>query len=206
MSASLANLAIGRTIPAVTEAPPTGRLIIVHGSMFAGKTEYVIARLRAEEACGRSVRAFKHAIDARYAADYLVTHARDRYPALRVDEPAAILPQLDQVDVVAVDEGHFFKRPLIPVVRALLERGLDVLVAGLTYDAWGRPFEPFPNLLLLADEVVVCRAPCRVCGRPAPYTQRLALVRTEFLVGGAGDYEPRCAAHFVALPEPPEQG
>lgn len=177
---------------------------MVHGSMFAGKTEYVIARLRAEQARGRVVRAFKHAIDGRYDADHLVTHPGDRFEALRVPNAAAILEHVEHVDVVAIDEGHFFKRPLVPVVQALLQRGLTVLVAGITNDSWGRPFEPMPELAAMADEEVLRQAPCRVCGQPAPYTQRITPVNTQFMVGGAGDYEPRCAAHFVAQPGPPE--
>jgi thymidine kinase len=172
--------------------------------MFAGKTEYLIARLRAEQARGRRVLAFKHAIDARYDADHLVTHNGDHFDAMRVSDAGAVLKHADQADVIAIDEGHFFKLPLVPVVQKLREQGKTVLVAGITHDSWGRPFEPFPQLTALADEEVLRQAPCRVCGEPAPYTQRMTPVNTEFMVGGLGDYEPRCAAHFTALPEPPK--
>lgn len=172
--------------------------------MFAGKTEHMIARLRAELARGRVVRAFKHAIDGRYDSDHLVTHPGDRFEAVRVPDAAAILDRVEGVDVVAIDEGHFFKQALVPVVQALRARGLTVLVAGITHDSWGRPFEPMPELAEMADEVVLCQAPCRVCGQPSPYTQRMTPVNTEFMVGGAGDYEPRCAAHFVAQTGPAE--
>ena len=173
--------------------------------MFAGKTEHVIARLRSEQAHGRRVRAFKHAIDGRYAPDHLVTHRGDHFEAVRVRDADAILQYANDVDVIAIDEGHFFKLPLVAVVQTLLDRGLTVLVAGITHDSWDRPFEPMPQLAALADEVVLCQAPCRVCGEPSPYTQRITPVNTEFMVGGVGDYEPRCAAHFVAAPVPPEQ-
>jgi thymidine kinase len=173
--------------------------------MFAGKTEHLIARLRAEQTRGRRVEAFKHTIDARYAPDQLVTHRGDHFAAIRVPDARLILDRADQVDVVAIDEGHFFKLPLVPVVEALKARGQTVLVAGITHDAWGRPFEPIPQLAAIADEVVLCQAPCRVCGQPSPYTQRMTQVNSEFMVGGVGDYEPRCAAHFVALPGRPEQ-
>ncbi len=172
--------------------------------MFAGKTEYLIARLRTEQSRGRRVRAFKHAIDGRYAPDQLVTHGGDRFEAIRVDGADAILDCTDGADVIAIDEGQFFKLPLVPVVQAMLDRGVTVVVAGITNDAWGRPFEPIPQLVALADEVVLRQAPCRVCGLPAAYTQLSTPVNTEFMVGGLGDYEPRCAAHFVALPGPPE--
>lgn len=189
----------------MNQSPPNGRLEVVHGSMFAGKTEYLIARLRLEQARGRRVRAFKHAIDHRYAPDQLVTHTGDHFEAIRVPEAGAILEQTDGVDVVAIDEGQFFKLPLVPVVQTLRGQGLDVLVAGITHDSWGRPFEPIPQLSAMADTVVLRQASCRVCGRPSPYTQRMTPVDTEFMVGGVGDYEPRCAAHFVTMPGPPEQ-
>jgi thymidine kinase len=188
----------------MSKSHTTGRLEVVHGSMFAGKTEHMIARLRSEQGRGRRVRAFKHAIDDRYAADYLVTHPGDRFEATRVRNADAILAHAEQVDVIAIDEGHFFKLPLVAVVQTLLERGLIVLVAGITNDAWGRPFDPMPQLIALADEEVLCQAPCRVCGQPSPYTQRMTAVSTEFMVGGAGEYEPRCAAHFEPLPGQPE--
>lgn len=185
--------------------PSSGRLVIVHGSMFAGKTEYLIARLRLEQAHGRRVRAFKHAIDNRYAPHRLVTHAGDQFDALPVPEAGIILQQADGADVIGIDEGQFFKMPLLPVVQTLLSRGLLVIVAGISHDAWGRPFEPIPQLCALAHEIVLRESPCRICGAPSPYTQRVTPVSTEFMVGGIGDYEPRCAAHFTPLPGPPEQ-
>ncbi len=173
--------------------------------MFAGKTEHLIARLRSEQTCGRRVLAVKHTIDDRYAPDHLVTHVGDRFPAVHVRDAAAILARAGDAEMIAVDEGQFFKLQLIPVVQTLLERGVSVLIAGLSHDAWGRPFEPMPELAASADEIIVCEAPCRVCGRPSPYTQRITPVNTEFMIGGLGDYEPRCADHFSPLPGPPEQ-
>lgn len=173
--------------------------------MFAGKTEYLIARLRSEQAQGRRVRAFKHAIDERYGPEHLVTHTGDRFPALRVRDAAMLLEQAQAADVVAIDEGQFFKRPLVAVVQTLRAGGRTVLVAGISSDCWGRPFEPMPELTALADEVVLRQAPCRVCGAPAPFTQRMVAVHTDLMVGGVGDYEPRCAAHFAPPPGPPER-
>lgn len=192
------------TMSPMTSPNHAGRLEVVHGSMFAGKTEYLLARLRAEQAQGRHVLAFKHASDARYAPQFLVTHPGDRFEAVRVAEATAIPALAREAEVVAIDEGHFFKRPLLDVVRALVADGKTVLVAGITNDAWGQPFEPMPELAALADAEVLRQAPCRVCGAPAPYSQRLTPVGTEFMVGGAGDYEPRCGAHFTALATPPE--
>ena len=182
-----------------------GRLEVVHGSMFGGKTEHMIARLRQEQSHGRRVRAFKHSIDNRYDATHLVTHRQDRFEAVPVPTAAALLEKSADVDMVAIDEGQFFKTELVPVVQQLRDNGIDVLVAGITNDAWGRPFEPMPQLCEMADEVVTRMAPCRVCGVPAPFTMRMKPVTTLHMVGGLGEYEPRCEAHFEPLPGPPEK-
>jgi thymidine kinase len=173
--------------------------------MFAGKTEHLIARLRQEQARGETVIAFKHSIDDRYDPDHLVTHRRDHFDALRVPNAAAILEHCADADVVAIDEGHFFKMDLVPVVQELKARGVTVLVAGITHDCWGRDFEPIPQLAALADEEVVRQAPCRVCGKPALFTQRMTAVNALHMVGGLDDYEPRCAEHFIPFPGPAEQ-
>jgi len=182
-----------------------GRLIVIHGSMFAGKTETMIARLRHACQAGRSVVAFKHVIDDRYDPDHLVTHRADRFDATRVSQSDDILERVEGATTVAIDEAHFFGNGLVPVIEALLERGLDVVVAGITNDAWGRPFEPMPELAELASEQVLLRAPCRVCGMPAAFNQRLVAVTTTHMVGGLAEYEPRCTRHFTPLPGPPEQ-
>lgn len=189
--------------------------------MFGGKTELMIARLRHARTEGLRVAAFKHAIDNRYDPDHLVTHTQDRFDAVRVPDAAEILkyclpdkaaqnPQLSPqgrgsvVDFIAIDEGHFFKLALIPIVRQLLDAGISIVVAGITHDAWGRPFEPMPQLCEIASSVVQKQAPCRVCGEPSPYTQRMTRVNTIHMVGGLDDYEPRCRAHFQALTIPVE--
>ena len=182
-----------------------GTLEVIHGSMLGGKTEYMIARLRREESAGKRVLAFKHTIDDRYDADHLVTHRGDRFDAVRVPDADTILERCADAEVVAVDEGHFFKAALIPVVNELTRRGVTVLVAGITFDSWGRPFDPMPQLAEMADEEVLRQAPCRVCGEPAPFSQRMTPIATEFMIGGADDYEPRCADHFVPFSEPPEE-
>ncbi len=173
--------------------------------MFAGKTEHVIAQLRVAVSQGKTVKAFKHRIDDRYDPDHLVTHRQDRFEAMPVPNAEALPGLCDGIDVVAIDEGHFFKMAIVDVVRALLDQGVSVIVAGISHDAWGRPFEPMPQLADMADEVVTCESPCRVCGKPAPYTQRTTSVNTLHMVGGLSDYEPRCAEHFTPLPGPPEQ-
>ncbi len=183
----------------------TGRLTVVHGSMFAGKTEKMIAWLRHAEQEGKIVRAFKHSIDVRYDADHLITHTQDRFPAVRISTAEAILDQSAGVECVAIDEGHFFTPSLVQVVETLLQRGVSVMVAGISNDIWGRPFVPMPDLASMADRVEACLSPCRVCGEPAEFTQRMVPVTSRTMVGGVGEYEPRCGQHFTPLSEPPEQ-
>lgn len=173
--------------------------------MFAGKTEYMIRRLRELQAQGRVAIAFKHAIDDRYDVDHIVTHAGERFPAIRVPTGEAIAERAGDADVVAIDEGHFFGNQLIAVVRQLVAGGATVIVAGLSNDAWGRPFEPMPYLASMADHEELCQSPCTICGAPSPFTQRMVPVTTPHMVGGVDDYEPRCAAHFTSLPGPPEE-
>lgn len=183
----------------------TGRLTVVHGSMFSGKTEQLIAWLRHAEQEGKTVRAFKHSIDDRYDADHLITHTQDKFPALRVSTAEAILTKSAGAECVAIDEGQFFEPSLVDVVAALLKRGVSVMVAGITNDAWGRPFIPMPELAAMADHVKPLLSPCRVCGDPAEFTQRMVPVASRTMVGGTDEYEPRCAKHFTPLPEPPEE-
>jgi thymidine kinase len=172
--------------------------------MFGGKTERLIARLRQAVSEGFRVRAFKHAIDNRYDAHHLVTHTQDRFDAIPVPDATTIMSNSEDVDLVAIDEGQFFRNALVPVVRQLLDRGVSVIIAGISHDAWGRPFEPMPQLHDMADDITLRQSPCRICGKPSPYTQRMTPVNTLHMVGGLDDYEPRCADHFTPLAGPPE--
>ena len=181
-----------------------GTITVVQGSMFAGKTERLIAFLRDAEKAGRRVRAFKHAIDNRYDAVHLVTHRNDSFPAVPVADVAAILRQTTDVDCIAIDEGQFFGEALVEAVVQLRAAGKSTIIAGISHDAWGRPFEPMPQLSAVADAVEVKQSPCKVCKKPAPYTQRMVPVTTPTMVGGLGDYEPRCAEHFTPLEGEPE--
>ena len=171
--------------------------------MFGGKTERLIARLRLAQAHGLRVVAFKHSIDNRYDATHLVTHTQDKFEAVPVVDAAALLARCGEAEFVAIDEGQFFKAALVPVVRELLERGVSVIVAGISHDAWGRPFEPMPQLREMADEVTTRQSPCRVCGKPSPFTQRMTPIDTLHMVGGLDDYEPRCGEHFEPLGKRP---
>lgn len=180
-----------------------GRLEVIQGCMFSGKTEELISRLRAAQDDGLRVVAFKHAIDNRYDPDHLVTHTHERFEAIRVPDAASIERLAAGAAVVGIDEGHFFDRPLIDSVRRLCQAGTRVIVVGLENDAWGRPFEPMPQLAALSLHVVTKRVPCTRCGDAAPYTQRMVPVTDRTMVGGLGEYEPRCRRHFEPLACPP---
>jgi thymidine kinase len=181
----------------------SGRIEIIQGSMFSGKTEELIARLRAAQRDGLSVRAFKHHIDSRYDPDHLITHRHDRFDALRVADAAAIQRHAHDANVVGVDEGHFFGLDLVEVTCRLAAGGRRIIIVGLEHDAWGRPFTPMPELAAIAVEVICKYAPCRVCGRPAIYSQRMVPVHDRTMVGGCESYEPRCQQHFQPLAHPP---
>lgn len=181
----------------------TGRIEVIQGCMFSGKTEELIARLREAQAAGLRVRAYKHSIDDRYDPDHLITHTRERFDAIRAPGAEAIERDAADADVLGIDEGHFFGLPLVPVVQRLAAAGRRVIVVGLENDAWGRPFDPMPQLAELALNVVCKRCPCTVCGSAAMFTQRMVPVTDRCMVGGVGEYEPRCRAHFQPLPGPP---
>jgi thymidine kinase len=183
----------------LSEHRTDGRIEVIQGCMFSGKTEELILRLRAAQRDGLRVIAFKHAIDSRYDPDHLITHTRERFDATRVPDAAGIEMLAADAQVVGIDEGHFFNLPLIECVRRLARTGKRVIVVGLENDAWGRPFDPMPQLAAMASHVVTRRVACTRCGDAAPYTQRMIPVTDRTMVGGEGEYEPRCRRHFEPL-------
>lgn len=170
--------------------------------MFAGKTTRLIARLRAAADAGLRVVACKHRVDTRYHARRLETHDGHSHEAVAVAEADAILAHVQDADLVGIDEAHFFGRALIPVVAALRTERRSVVLAGIDHDAWGQPIPPLPELAADADEVELLCAPCHVCGARARFSQRMVPVTAGTMVGGPGEYEPRCALHFTPLPKP----
>lgn len=190
-----------------TTAAARGRLEVIQGCMFSGKTERLIARLRAAREEGRRVVAFKHRIDDRYDATHLITHRHDRFDALQAADAAAIERLAADADVVGIDEVHFFGAPLIPVVQRFISAGRRVIVVGIDNNAWGRPFTPLPQLSAMADEVVLATTACVKCGGVARFSQRLVPIHSDVMVGGAESYEPRCGQCFEPLAgAPPEDG
>lgn len=181
---------------------PGGRLEVICGCMFSGKTARLIDKLEQARAAGQRVCAFKHTLDRRYDACRLATHDGRRFDATAVSSGEEILEQSTGCAVVGIDEAHFFGRGLVQTCASLRQRGQRVIVVGLPFDAWGQPFPPVPELQELAERVEMLRVPCTSCGKPACYSQRTVPVSNPDMVGGPGEYEPRCPACFQPLPPP----
>jgi thymidine kinase len=179
-----------------------GSLIVICGCMFSGKTGRLIELLEAERAAGWRVVACKHQLDARYDATRLATHDGRSFTAVAAADAAQVLARATGADVVGIDEAQFFGRALVDVCRTLVKGGKTVVVVGIDHDTWGQPFPPLPELKALADEVEQRYASCAVCGAPAEFHQRMVPVIGGNLVGGPGEFEPRCAEHFTPLPPP----
>ena len=177
--------------------PWGGWVEVITGSMFSGKSEELIRRLRRAIIAKQRVQVFKPALDERYTAAQVVSHSRWRLEAERVHKAAEILERLDpRTEVVGIDEGQFFDEELVSVCGRMANLGKRVIVAGLDMDFRGEPFGPMPELLAVAEEVEKVHAICARCGAPASYTQRLSQAQEQVVVGAADIYEARCRRCF----------
>jgi thymidine kinase len=175
----------------------TGWIEVVCGSMFSGKSEELIRRLRRAQIARQKVQIFKPQFDSRYAHDEIVSHSEMRIPSRNVSASAELLTVVDDdTEVVGIDEGQFFDGELPAVCNALANRGKRVIVAGLDQDYLGKPFEPMPQLLAIAEYITKTLAICMVCGNPANHTQRLVVSSDRLLLGAQGTYEARCRRCF----------
>ncbi len=178
-------------------ASDAGWIEVIAGSMFSGKSEELIRRLRRAQIARQKVQIFKPKIDERYSETQIVSHSEMRIESSVVASAGEILSLVDlDTEVVGVDEGQFFELDLVRVVNQLADQGKRVLIAGLDMDYLGRPFEPMPQLLAIAEDITKTRAICMQCGNPANYTQRLIHRRERVVVGAAGAYEARCRQCF----------
>ena len=174
-----------------------GWIEVVCGPMFSGKSEELIRRLRRAIIARKRVQVFRPIIDNRYSEDEIVSHADARLPAIVVRDATEILPKLDwRTQVVGIDEANFMGPKLAGVASQLADAGKQVIVAGLDTDYLGRPFEPIPELLCLAESITKTLAICMRCGNPAKHTQRLVESEDLIVVGAAGLYEARCRRCF----------
>src|SRR5881397_3131622 len=174
-----------------------GWIEVIAGSMFSGKSEELIRRLRRAKIARLKVQVFKPEIDVRYSRDHIVSHSEMRHESRVARTAAEILAQVEpDTHVVGIDEGQFFDHELVAVANTLAQRGLCVIVAGLDQDYTGKPFEPMPQLLAVAEYITKTLAICMVCGNPANHTQRLVPGADRVLVGAEGTYEARCRVCF----------
>lgn len=172
---------------------PIGWVEVIAGPMFSGKSEELIRRLRRAEIARQRVQVFKPVVDDRYAEEEIVSHSEMRIEAELVHSARTILERVEpRTQVVGIDEAQFFDRELVAAVDVLADQGKRVIVAGLDQDYLGRPFDPMPELLALAEEITKTLAICVVCGNPANRTQRLVASEERIVVGGASAYEARC--------------
>ena len=191
----------------VVRQPTHGWIEVIVGSMFSGKSEELIRRLRRAQIARQRVQIFKPGIDLRYAADQIVSHSEMRIPSIAVRTARELLDTVEtETEVVGIDEGQFFDLELPMICNTLADQGKRVIVAGLDQDYLGKPFEPMPQLLAIAEYITKTHAICMVCGNPANHTQRLVASGDRVLVGAQGMYEARCRVCFDPLlagsPEP----
>ncbi len=171
----------------------TGWIEVICGSMFSGKTEELIRRIRRAEYAKQKVIVFKPVIDDRYDATNIVSHSQMKAPSIPISNPSEIYEYLeDDIQIVAVDEAQFFDASIVSICNDLADRGLRVIVAGLDQDYKGEPFGSMPELLAIAEYVTKNLAICVVCGNPANRTQRTVHKGEQILVGSTDSYEARC--------------
>lgn len=170
----------------------TGWIEVICGSMFSGKTEELIRRLRRAQIARQKVAIFKPEIDNRYSSEHIVSHNEGRLPSTTVASAQEILAQAGDATVIGIDEAQFFGPELVDVCQALADGGKRVIVAGLDQDYTGKPFEPIPQLLAVAEYITKTLAICVKCGNPANRTQRLSHDSARVVVGAQNIYEARC--------------
>ena len=176
----------------IGESRHPGRIEVVCGSMFSGKTEELIRRMRRAQFARQKVEIFKPSIDTRYSEEEVVSHDRNAIPSTPIDASAQILLLATDIDVVGIDEAQFFDEGLVDVCNELANRGVRVIVAGLDMDYKGVPFGPIPSLCAIADEVTKVHAICVRCGALAYVSHRKVSNDRRVLLGETDEYEPLC--------------
>lgn len=188
------------TAPTSHDSPQhTGWIEVIAGCMFSGKTEELIRRIRRAQIARQKVAIFKPSIDNRYSSDHIVSHSEAKLLSTVVESSGDILRLAGDAQVIGIDEGQFFDPGIVDVVEALANEGRRVIIAGLDQDYRGKPFEPIPQLLAVAEYITKTLAICVVCGNPADRTQRTTAASQRVLVGAKDSYEARCRRCF----EPP---
>lgn len=176
-----------------------GSIEVICGSMFSGKTEELIRRMKRAQFAKLPVEIFKPAIDIRYAEKEVVSHDSNSIPSTPVEHSSAILLLGGNAKVIGIDEAQFFDDELPNVCIQLANKGVRVIVAGLDMDYQGRPFGPMPNIMAVAEDVYKVHAVCVKCGAPANYSYRFTKEDSVVLLGEKESYEPRCRHCYYIL-------
>lgn len=170
----------------------TGSIEVICGSMFSGKTEELIRRIRRAQFANQKIAIFKPCVDVRYSEEDVVSHDSKHVRSCPVDSPSRILELAEGADVVGIDEAQFFDGSIVEVAQTLADSGVRVIVAGLDTDFLGKPFGPMPALMAVAEDVQKVHAICVRCGSPAQYSHRLSSSEKLVELGEKDVYEPLC--------------
>ena len=173
-----------------------GSIEVITGSMFSGKTEELIRRLRRSQYAGLKVEIFKSSLDKRYSETRVVSHDDKSIVSTAVDNASAILLYSGGVDVIGIDEAQFFDNSIVDVCNQLADNGIRIIIAGLDMDFMGKPFGPMPALLAIAEYVTKVHAICMRCGNLAQYSFRKSQDAQVVLLGEKNLYEPLCRSCF----------
>ncbi|HMQ03717.1 MAG TPA: thymidine kinase [Pyrinomonadaceae bacterium] len=181
-----------------------GWVEVIVGSMFSGKSEELIRRLNRASIARQRVQVFKPLIDSRYSLEEIASHSGRKHLSKPVNSSAELREQVEsETQVVGIDEGQFFDAGIVEVVNELANSGKRVIVAGLDQDYTGKPFEPMPQLLCIAEYITKIHAICVKCGATANFTQRTVESDARVEVGASDKYEARCRQCFVPHSDPP---
>lgn len=180
----------------------TGWIEVICGSMFSGKSEELIRRLRRAQIARQRVQIFKPKLDSRFSEHHIVSHSELKIASQAVMSSQEVLRAVhDRTEVVGIDEAQFFDSGIVEVCQKLANGGKRIIIAGLDKDFRGKPFDPIPELLAVAEYITKTLAICMKCGNPANYTQRLISSEERILVGAEEAYEARCRRCFEPPPE-----
>ncbi len=181
-----------------------GWIEVIVGSMFSGKSEELIRRLRRAQIARQKVQVFKPKIDDRYSIEQIASHSGMTHVSKPVMTAKELMAKLDhEAEVVGIDEGQFFDAEIVAAVNELANQGKRVIIAGLDQDYMGKPFEPMPQLLSIAEFITKTHAICVKCGSTANYSQRTFESNERVEVGASGKYEARCRKCFVPHSDKP---
>ncbi|WP_207424071.1 thymidine kinase [Desertivirga brevis] len=179
-----------------TGSGPKGSIEVICGSMFSGKTEELIRRLRRAQIAKLNVEIFKPRLDTRYDDSDVVSHNANSIPSTPIENSSSILLLGTDTQVVGIDEAQFFDQGLPEVCIQLAAKGIRVIVAGLDMDFKGKPFGPMPAVMAIAEDVTKVHAVCVQCGAPATFSYRTVNSGSKILLGEKESYEPRCRVCF----------